>query len=61
MVVKEYLDGKGFARDLCYKHDILSTTTLLRWVNSYNSHEELKDYNPKGEIYISKSRKTTIE
>ena len=61
MVVKEYLEGKGSARDLCYKHDILSITTLLNWVNSYNSHEGLKDYNPKGEIYMTKPRKTTIE
>lgn len=61
MVVREYLDGKGSARDLCYKHDILSMATLLKWVNSYNSHEELKDYNPKGEIYMTKSRKTTFE
>ena len=61
MVVREYLDGKGSARDLCYKYDILSMSTLLNWVNSYNSHEELKDYNPKGDIYMIKSRRTTFE
>ena len=61
MVVREFLDGKGTTRDLCYKHDILSIATLLNWVNSYNSHEELKDYNPKGEVYMTKSRKTTLE
>ena len=60
-VVKEDWDGKGSARDLCYLHDILSMTTLLNWVKSYNSHEELKDYNPKREVYMTKSRKTTIE
>lgn len=61
IVVKEYLNGYGSARDLCYKHDIFSMSTLLKWVNCYNSHEELKDYNPKGEVYMTKSRKTTIE
>lgn len=61
MVVNEYLDGKGSLRDLCYKHDILSINTLLNWINGYNSHEALKEYNPKGEIYMTKSRKTTIE
>ena len=61
IVVREYLDGKGSTRDLCYKYDILSVATLLKWVNSYNSHEELKDYNPKGDVYMTKSRKTTIE
>ena len=62
MVVQEYLDGKGSLRDLSAKHNIPSSETLLKWVNSYNSHEELKDYNPnKRELYMTKSRKTTLE
>ena len=61
MVVREYLDGKGSTRDLCIKYNISAHTMLLRWINSYNSHEELKDYNPKGEIYMTKSRKTAFE
>ena len=61
MVVREYLDGKGSSNDLSIKYDIPSHSTLLKWLNSYNSHEELKDYNPKGEIYMTKSRKTTFE
>ena len=61
MVVQEYLDGKGSLRDLSAKHNIPSSETLLKWVNSYNSHEELKDYNPKGEVNMTKSRKTTLE
>jgi len=27
----------------------------------YNSHKEIKDYNPKGDVYMTKTRKTTIE
>ena len=61
MVVQEYLNGEGSMRDLCYKHDISSMTILLNWINSYNSHEELKDYDPKGDVYMTKRRKTTIE
>ena len=61
MVVKEYLDGNGSTDDLTIKYDILSAETLRRWINSYNSHEELKDYNPKGDVYMTKSRKTTFE
>lgn len=61
MVIKEYLDGNGSLFDLSIKYDIPSRTTLRNWINSYNSHEELKDYNPKGEIYMTKSRKTTFE
>ena len=62
MVVREYLDGKGSTYTLSIKHDILSVETLRKWIISYNSHEELKDYNPKGDVYMASARrKTTIE
>ena len=61
MVVQEYLDGKGSSIYLSIKYDIPSPGTLRKWANSYNSHEEMKDYNPKGDAYMTKSRKTTFE
>ena len=61
MVIREYLDGKGSLHDLSNKYDIPSSKTLLNWINRYNSHEELKDYDPKGDVYMTKSRKTTLE
>ena len=61
-VVKEYLEGKGSYRDLALKYDVSSDATLIAWVKSYNSHEELKDYHPKGDVYMASARrKTTIE
>ena len=61
-VVKEYLDGIGSFESLSLKYDIPSKETLRKWVISYNSHEELKDYNPNGEVYMASARrKTTIE
>ena len=60
-VVREYLSGEGSLEDLVLKYDILSPETLRRWIISYNSHEELKDYDPKGDVYMAKSRKTTLE
>ena len=61
-VVKEYLDGIGSFESLSLKYDIPSKETLRIWVISYNSHEELKDYNPKGDVYMASARrKTTIE
>ena len=61
-VVKEYLNGKGSLRSLALKYDIPSDTTLNTWINRYNSHEEIKDYNPKGDVYMASARrKTTIE
>lgn len=60
-IAKEYLAGIGSMNDLALKYAILSRSTILKWISLYNCHEELKDYNPKGEIYMAKSRKTTLQ
>ncbi|MFH0993071.1 MAG: helix-turn-helix domain-containing protein [bacterium] len=40
----------------------LSTHSVLgRWIKKYNSHIELKDYDPKGDVYMTKTRPTTQE
>lgn len=59
--VNEYLAGKGSFRDIARKYEICSTSVLERWVSKYNGYEKLKDYNPKGEVYMTKGRKTTLE
>ena len=59
--VKEHIDGKSSLNDICVKYKILSHRTLLNWIKKYNSHVELKDYDPKGEVYMKDSRKTTYE
>lgn len=59
--VKEYLNGKGSLEDLTAKYKLPSDETLRRWVIMYNSHIELKDYDPKPEIYMAKKFKTTLE
>lgn len=44
------------------KYKLKSIRQIATWVMKYNSHEELKDYNPKGEVYMTESRrKTTLE
>lgn len=60
-VVKEYLSGKGTINSLCIKYKIPSTVTLRRWIKQYNSHIELKDYDPKPEVYMTDTLKTTLE
>lgn len=60
MIVNEYLNGNGSSYELSKKYNIPSKSTVLNWINNYNSHEELKDYNPKGDVYMTKSRKTTL-
>lgn len=58
-VVLAYLNGEGSSLELCTKYHISSNTTLNKWIKDYNSHIELKDYIPGGdvEIYMAKSRK----
>lgn len=60
-VVKAYLDGEGSYDELAIQYNILSSSTLKNWVKKYNSHIELKDYNPQGDIYMTKARKTTLQ
>lgn len=60
-VVKEYINGEGSSIDLGTKYDI-SSGLLRHWIRMYNSDMELKDYNPKKEVYMAEARrKTTIE
>ena len=62
MVVEEYINGIDSAYNLAAKHRISNADVLLRWVKLYNANRELKDYNPKREVYMAKARrKTTIE
>lgn len=60
-VVEEYVSGKGSLNDLIAKYKIPSTRTLRNWIKMYNSYKELKDYDPKQEVYMAEAkRKTTI-
>ncbi len=60
-VVEEYIRGEGSSIDLGIKYDI-SSGLLRSWVRMYNANRELKDYNPKREVYMAEARrKTTLE
>lgn len=59
--VEDYLQGKGSVRGICRKFKIPSTGTLRRWIKVYNSNRELRDYDPKPEVYVAMARKTTKE
>lgn len=60
-VVEEYIRGEGSSIDLGIKYDI-SSSLVRRWTKMYNSDIELKDYDPKQEVYMAKARrKTTLE
>lgn len=59
-IVNEYLSGKVSAEDLGAKYNI-TIRTIRKWINMYYNGIEIRDYDPKGEIYTMKSRKTTFE
>lgn len=59
-VVKEYLSGEGSLGDLALKYNI-TKSIVFKWVKLYNSGKEIKDYDPKGEVYTMKARRTTFE
>lgn len=60
-VIKEYLEGKDSFEGLANKYNISSVEIVRRWVLKYNEGIEIKDYNPKGDVYTMKARKTTFE
>lgn len=61
-VVLAYLNGEDSLLDLMKKYKLKSTSQIISWVMKYNSHEELKDYYPKGEVYMTENRrKTTLK
>lgn len=61
-VVEAYLNGESSLEDLAIRYDISSQETLRRWIMKYNNLEELKDYDPKPEVYMDdRRRKTTLE
>lgn len=59
-VIEEYTVGKYSLPNLSAKHNI-ATGVIRGWVNKWYNGIEIKDYDPKGDIYTMKSRKTTFE
>ena len=60
--VEAVLSGEGSVDDIVAKYGISSRSVLRQWISKYNANRELKDYNPKREVYMAEARrKTTIE
>lgn len=60
--VQDYLNGVGSQVEICKKYGICSHTTLQNWILWYNGHRGFKERSSaKGEIYMTKGRKTTLE
>lgn len=59
-IISEYISGKHSTYELGAKYNI-SDGTISNWVQNHYNGIENKDYDPKGEVYTMKSRKTTYE
>lgn len=54
--------GDGSVDDIVAKNNISDRSVLRRWIACYNANTELKDYEPKREVYMAEARrKTTLE
>lgn len=62
MCVEKVLSGVGSVDDIVAKYNISARSVLLSWISKYNANRELKNYDPKREVYMAEARrKTTIE
>lgn len=59
-VINEYLSGKHSTNELGAKYKI-SDGMISIWIKNHYNGIENKKYDPKGEVYTMKSRKTTFE
>lgn len=60
--VQDYLEGKGSLRKICKKYGIPDHKMLRQWISCYNGHKDYRRHTgAKGEIYMTKGRKTTQE
>ena len=60
-VINQVLAGNESINTIRNKYNIPSNSILMNWVKKYNEGIEIKDYDPKGDVYTMKSRKTTFE
>ena len=60
--VELYISGSMSVDEIVAKYSISARSVLHGWIKKYNANRELKDYDPKQEVYMAGARrKTTIE
>ena len=60
--IEDYKSGKGSLRVICKKYGIKDHKTLREWISCYNGQKIFrKRSSARGEIYMTKGRKTTQE
>jgi len=59
-VIKEYMSGQSSMSELAAKYNI-SYGMVRNWINKWYNGIEIKDNDPKGDVYTMKVRKTTYK
>ena len=59
-VIAEFKSASCSIIELSAKYNI-SKSVISRWINKYYNGVEVKPYDPKGDVYTMKSRKTTFD
>ncbi|MGL4950197.1 MAG: transposase [Anaeroplasmataceae bacterium] len=59
--IEEYLSGRYSLNQICNNYKISRNSVLSGWIKKYNNGIELKNYDPKPEVYMAKSRKVNLE
>lgn len=59
MCVELYITGQMSMDDIVAKFDISNWSVLNSWIKRYNANRELKDYDPKREVYMADARRKT--
>jgi transposase-like protein len=58
--VEAVLRGEGSVDQVTAKYNISNSSVLIQWIKRYNANKELKDYNPKWEVYMADARRKTM-
>lgn len=60
--VELYISGKMSQDEIVARYNISNWAVLNNWIQCYNANRELRDYNPRQEVYMAEARrKTTLE
>lgn len=60
MCAEAVLSGQGSVDDIVARYNISSRAVLRGWIMRYNANRELKDYNPKREVYMAEARRKQL-
>lgn len=55
--VDDYLNKKGSLNEICLNYGIATSSTLLKWIKSYNDYRDFKPYG--GNVFMIKGKQTT--